>query len=491
MIFSKLLDDLEIHRDEISFVNLFAHCVASLLDDPCFCTKIDIKRRIRSLLGHRILRFIKTLVQNLKRQMWLGLLIGSISLSSVGQSDLFEFAQSSEDQADNQDNYEDTKSTTADQQNESSQKALIYARVSSHEQVDADSDTEDEGSIDDQVSEARSIADKQGLELAHEPIKDKAQTGTNFDRDGIQKVFQLSKQDEIDYLIVQSVDRIGRSAAQTVYFIDILQNKCSVTLLTSSGEQDTGSIRGLMHTTFLSLMADVQNDIRTTKAKKSKVNGFVNKKNWHCYSPVVPLGYSLTDDGWIECDSSTKSIVEDLFEEFIECETYSETERRIEQKYGSVLEGYRVKTLLQESAYTGHPRVPKKWVSELSYNNEVDDPSLQIISNETFEKAQEIIDDKNQTHSSEESTRDVVDFIEEFDLFSVIESSPSAKLIHNCGTRMRKNGQRTIKGDKKIHLYQCPECGVSRKWPKEPEYDLMELIYEIRENIVETSHLWK
>lgn len=52
MIFSKLLDDLEIHRDEISFVNLFTNCVASLFDDPSFWAKIHIKHQIRSLLDY-------------------------------------------------------------------------------------------------------------------------------------------------------------------------------------------------------------------------------------------------------------------------------------------------------------------------------------------------------------------------------------------------------------------------------------------------------
>lgn len=424
---------------------------------------------IRTVFGCRIRRFISISVQDLKRQIGLLGLVLSVSLTSTAtQSSLERFDESSGE-------------------NSPSKKGLIYARVSSSDQVDNDDESEenpdetDEGAIDDQIEETKAIAEDYGIELAHPPIKDKAQTGTDFNRDGIQKVFRLAQREEVGYLLTQSVDRIGRSAAETLYFIHILQAECDVTLVTSDGERDTSSIHGLMHTTLLSLMAEVQNDIRTTKAKKSRVRGFLEKKNWHCYSPVVPLGYSNDGSGWLEQDPSEVAAVRDLFEVFVNCETYAETERKINAEHGDVLDGHNVQTLLTDPVYIGKPQLPEDWVIDLPYDNELDEPELQIVEEETFEKAQSIIDRKNRRHSSDEDTYDIVDFVEEFDLFTVIESSQPAKLLHDCGEPMVKSGQRTLKDDIQTHLYRCPECDEYRKWPKENEYDQMELVNHLLE----------
>lgn len=415
------------------------------------------------MFSWRIGRLISILVQDLKRQIGFLVIVISCSLiTSRTQRSLPSYANS-------------------DEEDSPSQKGLIYARVSSSGQVkhDETAGTIDEGAIDDQVQETRAIANEHGIELAHDPIKDKAQTGTDFNRDGIQKVFRLAQREEVGYLLTQSVDRIGRSAAETLYFIHILQSECDVTLITASGERDLSSVHGLMHTTLLSLMAEVQNEIRTSKAKKSRVRGFLEKKNWTSYYPVVPLGYSKTDSGWLEQDPSKADVVRDLFDEFLDCEVYAETDQRISERYGDVLDGHRIKTLLTNPVYVGKPQVPEDRVLDLSYDHILDEPDLQIIDQETFEKAQAIIDRKNRRHSSVEGTNDIVDFIEEFDLFSVIESSQPAKLIHDCGEPMVKNGQETLKGDIKIHEYKCPECGESRRWPRENEYDQMDLINSI------------
>ena len=95
---------------------------------------------------------------------------------------------------------------------------LIYARVSSGNQLKGDEDDEDteydEGSIEGQIEELTELANKEGIHLPYDPITDEAKTGTNFDRGGIQEVFEISKRKDIDYLSVEKVDRIGRSAPE-------------------------------------------------------------------------------------------------------------------------------------------------------------------------------------------------------------------------------------------------------------------------------------
>ncbi len=473
------------------------------------CTKTEIKGKIRRVLGDRIVALCKATGRNLKRKIALPtipLLVLALATDHT-QSQLGSFSTSGDPETEAHSSNNKRKSEDSDSEESPSPddkpRGLIYARVSSGNQLQSEEDSEDiqydEGSIEGQIDELTELASEEGIELPYDPITDEAKTGTNFDRDGIQEVFQISKNKEIDYLLVEKVDRIGRSAPETLYFIYILQSECDVTLLTPSGERDLEQVEGLMQTTLLSLMAEVQNNIRTTKATKERIRGFLHKKNWKCASPKIPLGYRETDDGWLEVDSEEKKIVRDLFQKFVDCKTYAETERYIDQKYGSnVLDGHRVKTLLTNTVYIGKPRLPETWITETTYENDLEDPSLHILKEERsaeidvtediFREAQEIIREKTKKHSTDDSTHQLLDFIEEFSLFAVVEGSKPATLLHHCGEPMVRDGQRNLKG-RTVHRYRCRKCEESedaesyyRQWPRQYELDKIEQIHRVTEN---------
>ena len=413
---------------------------------------IYIIRGIRSPNPRHILRTILAVVQNIKRQIqFLAVFATALCLSS-DQIGLKEFT---------------------DKEQSSKEKGIIYARVSSNEQA-----TEGH-SLNEQVESLTTVANNRDIELVHEPIKDEGETGTNFDRDGIQQVFQLAKRDDVSYLLCQNVDRIGRSAAETLYFLRVLQTECEVKLRTTSGEQDLDKIEGLMHTTLMSLLSEVSNEIRTSKAKNTQIRRFVEEKRWHTIYPTIPFGYQQAADGWLEVDPENEEIVEEIFTEFLDCEAYETTGRRIENRHGPVLEGHRVKTLLQQEAYIGKPQIPEEWNTNEDVQGVVEDSDLKIIDEKTFKRAQRVIAKKDQIHSTDEESNTIVDFIEEFDLFTVIQSSEPAKLHCECGCEMVKNGQRNLKGEIKVHRCTCPGCGKDRKWPRENEYDRMELVYDL------------
>ena len=476
------------------------------------------KGKIRQVLGERILGIISGLSHDLKRQfsspLFIALLLTLTASKSQSKLDSFtqgethatespqELVQEKSMSGNDSDTPPNPEGGGSDSTPDSSDgpNGIIYARVSSGGQLNgnerADGNGEDDGSISGQISELEDLAEKQGIALPYDPITDEAKTGTNFDRDGIQEVFELSKRDEIDFLLVEKIDRIGRSAPETLYFIYILQSECGVTLLTPAGEQDIGQVRGLLHTTLMSLMAEVQNSIRTAKAKKERIRGFLKKKKWKCYSPKVPLGYEETDDGWLTVDDSKKVIVRDMFKKFAECKVYSETEEYIDEKYGTeALSGHRVKTLLQETVYIGEPRLPDSWIAETSYENDLNCPDLHLlgkeedaeidITEETFHQVQAIIEEKDSKHSTDEDTPDLLDFLEEFSLFAVVEGTEPATLLHHCGEPLVKDGQIDLKGNS-FHRYRCPRCEESdnaeeyyRQWPREHELDAIKQIQAV------------
>lgn len=485
------------------------------------CAKTEIKRTMRSVLGERIVALCKQPARKLKGKIASpAILLPALALTISGeQSNLGTFATTEDSNlvadhdpksrtSDGSDDDDSSGSTDGEGiEPEDDLRGLIYARVSSGGQLDGENEEDedesapgyDEGSIEGQIEELTELAEAEGIRLPYDPITDEAQTGTDFDRDGIQEVFERSKRDDIDYLLVEKVDRIGRNAPETLYFIYILQSECGVTLLTPSGERDINEVEGLMQTTLLSLMAEVQNDIRTTKAKKERIRGFLEKKNWKCKSPTIPLGYDEDSDGWLEVNPAEKEIVRDMFRKFVDCRVYAETERYIDEKYGpEVLDGHKVSTLLRHSVYIGKPRLPEEWITETTYENNLEDQSLNLLEEEecaeidvsegTFREAQDIIQDISKKHGSDDDTHQLLDFIEEFSLFAVIEGSDPATLLHHCGEPLVTDGQRDLNG-RTVHRYRCRKCEESedaesyyRQWPRQYELDQIKLIHEVVEN---------
>ena len=485
-----------------------------------FWPNIEVKRKILSLLIHRILGFTLKLAHNLKQGMeTLEIESRNYSLEiTVSQTDVTSYTEGSkaststdkkgqimvEGQAgQNSDpDPDDDGDDSLEQAHEDDRKiGIIYARVSSDGQTSDDNDNmddenPDEGSIEGQISELEDIAHDEGIALPYDPFIDEAKTGTNFDREAIQRVFEVCKQKDIDYLLVEKIDRIGRNAPETLYFISQLQRECGVTLITPKGEQDIEEVKGLMHTTLMSLMAEVQNTIRTKKATKERIRGFLEKKNWNCKSPKVPLGYSETEDGWLEVDPEEKPIVQEIFEKFIECENYAATERHIEDEFGSKsIEGHSIKTVLQESAYIGRPKVPEDWLEGMPFENDLYESELHLLGagddnrgEKMFEKVQAVINKKDQTGSTDEETYTIEDFIDEFGLFATVESSAPVKLIHHCGEPLVKDGQVDLGGkyDITTHRYKCQRCDETegfadyyRKWPLQVEAEKMEIIHDL------------
>ncbi len=478
--------------------------------------------KIRRLLTHRILAFTSNLAHKLKQQIEVHAKARkkyspSVTASQTEVTNYVEESTSStainkkaqitvpDQDGQDSDRTRDDDGDDSPEQTHKDQKevGIIYARVSSDGQTadtddDADDEEPDSGSIEGQISELRDIAEEEGIALPYDPFIDEAETGTNFNREAIKRVFEVSTQKDIDYLLVEKIDRIGRNAPETLYFISKLQRKCGVTLITPKGEHDIQEVKGLMHTTLMSLMAEIQNTIRTKKATKERIRGFLEKKNWNCKSPKVPLGYNETDDGWLEVDPEEKPIVREIFEKFNECETYSTTKVHVEDKFGPrSIEGHTIKTTLQESAYIGRPKVNEEWLEGMPFENDLYESDLHLlragdddrtVSEELFKKVQTVIAEKDQAGSTDRETYTIEDFIEEFGLFATVESSVPVKLIHYCGEPLVKDGQTDLGGkyDITTHRYKCPVCeevehltDYYRKWPLQMEAEKMEIMQNL------------
>lgn len=381
----------------------------------------------------------------------LGLLFGTTVQAEVGEftdSDLDQFGES------------DTSSE---------KRGVIYVRVSSNEQAESGY------SLETQVEDLRKIAEENGITLIASPIRDEGESGTNFDREGIKEVFRLASAGEITHLLVDDVDRLGRTTPETLYFIHLLQTECDVEIISSAGRIDTTQIRGLIETTMRTLMSDVAVKGRARKATNTRIHRFVQQRQWSTWFHTIPLGYTEREDGWIETDTEEIEVAEDLFDHFLKSESYSGTKRYLNEEYQDRLESRltrsQIKQLLQKPVYKGKPTIPIGSVRKEETEKTVDDSGLAIVDEDTFDSVQRIIDHIAKRNSTGNEAPDVSNLIDEFGLFPVVESSPVVEVVcPSCNSVMVKNGQRDLSNEEKRQNYKCNSCGKQRRYPYQREY---------------------
>lgn len=343
---------------------------------------------------------------------------------------------------------------------------VIYARESDLSSV------KDGRNMEGQIGELQDLAEREGIKLVSDPITDEGQTGTNFDREGIREVF-ARVQKGIDFLLVDDISRLGRSTAETLYFVHHLQVKCDVTIMIPQGEINVSQVNDLIQATMRTLVSDLSTKYRTRSSLRSRRNGFVNEKNWSSSNKTIAPGYEPDGNDWIKVSSDEFEAAQEMFDKFLSTESYKATAEHLNDEFSDTLPSltpWQVKSYLQRSDYIGEPAlsIDSEHLEQSEFS--VDDPALQIVSQETFSKVQEKIGEIEAKFSTDddEDTITPQKAAEMFGLFAVLTSSPILTLNcpePGCDGELRANGQRDLDGDLNAHSYQCKECGKNRKWP--------------------------
>jgi DNA invertase Pin-like site-specific DNA recombinase/predicted RNA-binding Zn-ribbon protein involved in translation (DUF1610 family) len=355
---------------------------------------------------------------------------------------------------------------------------LIYARASSG----------DSESVSDQIEFLTDIAAQRDIELICDPISEKGETGTNFDRAGFQKVVQHVVQDDVDYVLIDDISRLGRNAPLTIYLIYVFAVEYDTKILTDSGEVDVTQVDDLVQSMMLSLNAHLATNYRTRSSVRSKVRNFTEDKQWRSRYDVVPVGYRLKDDGWIESDPAEVEIARAMFTHFIESGSYRATARCLTSEYGKEdnlikdsgeefderFRPARIKNFVSRRVYIGQPTITCEGSHTEQDVYQLDEPELAIIGQDRFDQAQRVKDKINSKNTTDKDAIDPDSAIQEFGLLAVLESSPIIELVcPDCGGELRANGQRELDGSARAHNYQCTECGRQRKWPYLSELESM------------------
>ena len=392
-------------------------------------------------------------------------------VDKYAQGNLDEFAKSSDeasvdvgDDSGDSDEFGDGELPTVN--DDDVERGIIYVRESDISSV------EDGRNLDGQIEECKETAEEAGIELVCEPITDEGKTGTNFDREGIREVF-VKSQRNVDYLIVDDLSRLGRSAPETLYFIHYMEDTVGVTIMTPRGEINASQVDDLIQATMRSLSNQLATGYRTRASLRSRKNGFVEDRDWSSGYKTVPPGYERDEDSdWIKVNSKEVGAVQTMFEKFAKTGSYATTAKELNEEYGDTLEdpleSWQVKRHLQRAVYIGKPtlHLESEQLDQSEFTAE--DPNLQIVSLELFEEVQNKIEEITEKYSTDEETLGPEDAVEMFGLLAVLNASPMVVLKctePGCDGELRANGQRELDGTFRGHSYQCKECGKNRKWP--------------------------
>jgi site-specific DNA recombinase len=182
--------------------------------------------------------------------------------------------------------------------------AAIYSRFSSDEQK--------ESSIDDQITDCKSLADREGYKVDRQLIfTDKAKSGTSrFDRDGMADLIDAIRARKFDVLLCESQSRLARDIEDYAFLSKRLKQSEIILHTTHDGvvaHDMMGSMRSMMDAEFIATL------------RKNVRRGMNGRARLGLRPGQLTYGYRLVAGGkpgeW-EIDPEKAKIVRRIFTEY-------------------------------------------------------------------------------------------------------------------------------------------------------------------------------
>lgn len=274
-------------------------------------------------------------------------------------------------------------------------KALIYTRVSTEEQAETGK------SLETQIKICKKWA-KDNDYQAEEIFTDEGKSATNLNRPALQDLLARCKDDSsIDAILVQDTDRLARNTLDHLTIKAILKKK-NIQIISISQPMIDDSPEGNLIDTILASVNAFQSQI--TGRKVSKVMEEKAKMGWYP-GGRPPLGYKNTENPTptstldkviISVDLEIEPFIKQIFEKYL-TNNYSVialadwlNEKGVKSVNGGLISHSTVHNYLNNNFYTG---------KFLWNGKEYFGKHKKIIDDETFDKVQELLNERNQNAS--------------------------------------------------------------------------------------------
>ena len=205
-------------------------------------------------------------------------------------------------------------------------RAGIYARLSS------DQDIKKNESLDVQIEIARKFVEEFNQKNTGEVIDvvecytDLGKTGSNFKREGFQRLLQEIRLGEINCVIVKDLSRFGRNYLEAGNYIEKIFPFLGVRFIAVADGFDTGK-EGNENKQMASEIKNLVNDMYAKDfSKKAKIHLKQRREEGSYVGGPPPYGYVADWDGRrrvLMPDENTAVIVQFIYEKFVETESYA------------------------------------------------------------------------------------------------------------------------------------------------------------------------
>lgn len=295
----------------------------------------------------------------------------------------------------------------------------LYARLSRDEDDELNSLTNQQNII-------REFADKNGFNIVGESFDDNV-SGMHFNREGINKIYEVVENKLIDAVIVKDMSRLGRHKTQTALFIDYLrENDVKVLSVTenldTSNENDDLIIgfKGLFNDMYA---RDISRKVRAGFLQKQKEGlvmippmGYFKDKNtgeviiMNEPANIVRRIFQMYLDGY-----GLKNIAQTLNNEGVKTPSFYQkkyigkgipyTKPKITSRY--LWEGTAVKRILQNEFYTGTVVCHQSYTNKINHIRKMlpteehfkhENLVPVIIDKDVFDKVQYLLENKKKNN---------------------------------------------------------------------------------------------
>lgn len=327
--------------------------------------------------------------------------------------------------------------------------AAAYVRVSTDRQAERGF------SLQDQELRLMDEARRLGVSRVYK-IADAGESGTDFTRKGLNEILELAREGKIQYVLVTSLDRIGRDLIESLDYVRKLR-ELGVKIVAAGTEADIATEEGLMLSTLLFLSAELENKRRTRSSIGGRMQSFRTR---HWSRPRPPVGYRKSGDGWIEKEPGWDPLIKRVYDLYLKNANYKAVADAVNREFQAFLQKplthQQIRQVICDPVYVGKPQFAGKVT--------VEDQSLAYVDPETFRRAQEI-SGRIRRKRSRKKQDTLQDLVKEYGP-DVLEFIPNvAVLCPDCQGVMVKNGMIYMKGHT-AHNYLCKKCGKQRKVPK-------------------------
>lgn len=263
------------------------------------------------------------------------------------------------------------------------QNVVIYARFSS--------DAQREESIEVQIDICTKYAEQHGYNIIEQYV-DKAKTGRNDKRDGLQRLLRDSSSRQFQAVLVYSINRFGRNMYDSVLNEQKLK-RSGVKIISATEHFDDGA-SGNMHRNIMMAFAQFYSDDLSEKVKDAMVaNAAKGKFN----GGTIPLGYKNNGENFLVIDEERADIVRKIFEMYADGSRVVDiaeylNERQIRTASGATFNKNSLHSILKN----------KKYIGIYSYDEvEIEGGVPRIVSDELFYRVAEILErnKKNAGHN--------------------------------------------------------------------------------------------